>query len=82
MIVHVVEARYLEGHRVWLRFDDGLEGEVDLSADLEGTVFLPLKEPRYFAGFVVDTTLTWPNGADFAPEYLHEQVRSSRSSLG
>ncbi len=82
MIVHVVEARYLEGHRVWLRFDDGLQGEVDLSADLEGTMFAPLQEPSYFAGFSVDTTLTWPNGADFAPEYLHEQVRSSRSSLG
>ena len=36
MLVHVVEARYRGDHRVWLKFNDGLEGEVDLSAELSG----------------------------------------------
>jgi hypothetical protein len=80
MIVHVEKARYLGDHRVWLRFDDGFEGEIDLSKELEGEVFLPLQEPTYFAEFVVDDTLTWPNGADFAPEFLHELVESARGS--
>src|SRR5688572_18560243 len=70
--VHVIEARHLGGFRVWLRFDDGLEGELDLEKELYGEVFEPLKDPEFFAGFVVDDTLTWPNGADFAPEYLHQ----------
>ena len=77
MLVHVLEARHLGGHRVWLRFDDGLTGELDLSRELDGQVFEPLRDPSFFARFEVDDTLTWPNGADFAPEFLHAQVRGS-----
>ena len=85
MFVHVVEARYLGGHRVWLRFDDGIEGELDLGAVLYGEVFEPLKDPERFAAFIVDDTLTWANGADFAPEYLRERLAVTgpeRSSRG
>ena len=64
----------LGGFRVWLRFNDGLQGDVDLAEDLWGEVFEPLRERSYFAGFVVNDTLTWPNGADFAPEFLHQRV--------
>ena len=74
MLVHVLEARHRGDHRVWLRFDDGVDGEVDLSAELDGEVFEPLRDPEYFARFVVDDTLLWPNGADFAPEFLHQRV--------
>ena len=77
MLVHVVEARYRGDHRVWLKFNDGLEGEVDLSPELSGEVFRPLQDPLYFASFHVDQTLTWPNGADFAPEFLHDLVRQT-----
>lgn len=79
-IVHVVRARYLDAHRVWLRFEDGLEGEVDLGRELDGEVFEPLQDPGYFARFEVDGTLTWPNGADFAPEFLHDLVAEKRRS--
>jgi hypothetical protein len=75
--VHVVEARHRGGHRVWLRFDDGLEGELDLAGELSGGVFEPLKDPAVFRGFVVDETLVWPNGADFAPEFLHDRLSAS-----
>ena len=76
----VVEARYLGGYRVWLRFDDGLEGEVDLEDVLWGPVFEPLKDPAYFANFKIDWTLTWPNGADLAPESLYQRVLRARRS--
>lgn len=78
MLVQVVEASYRGGHRVQLKFNDGLEGEVDLSAELSGEVFQPLRDPLYFASFRVDETLTWPNGADFAPEFLHKLVREAK----
>jgi hypothetical protein len=34
-----------------------------------------LLDPEYFARVVLDTecgTVVWPNGADFAPEALHD----------
>ena len=73
-ISHVIEARALGGHRVWLRFDAGTEGELDLAGELDGPIFAPLRDPEYFARFSVDDTLVWPNGADFAPEFLRERV--------
>ena len=80
MIVRLLEASHRGDHRVWLRFDDGTSGEVDLGRELEGEVFEPLRDPTYFARFVVDETLTWPNGADFAPEFLHARVSRSKAS--
>lgn len=81
-IPHVIEARPLGGHRVWLRFDDGAEGELDLAGELDGPVFAPLRDPAYFARFTVDDTLVWPNGADFAPEFLRERLRGSNRASG
>ena len=77
MMVRVLEAEHRGDHRVWLRFDDGVAAEVDLSAELDGEVFEPLRDPSYFAQFLVDETLLWPNGADFAPEFLHARARGA-----
>jgi hypothetical protein len=74
MLVEVIEARHQGGHRVWLRFNDGTQGEVDLAGEMWGEVFEPLKDPAVFALFRVDKTLTWTNGADLAPEFLHDLV--------
>ena len=74
----VLEARYLRGWVVWLRFRDGSSGEVDLTPVLSGAAFEPLREPNYFKQFRVDPqfhTLVWPNDEDIAPEYLHERAR-------
>lgn len=74
----VMDARYVQGHAVWLRFRDGTEGEADLAPMLEGPIFEPLRDPRYFRGFSIHPefrTLVWPNGADIAPESLYDAVR-------
>lgn len=73
----IVEARYVQDYTVWLRFEDGTEGEVDLSSELHGPIFEPLKNQAYFRSFRVnpDTgTIEWPNHADFAPEFLYEKA--------
>jgi hypothetical protein len=80
MDYHVVQAKHLSGHVVWLRFRDGTQGEIDLGSELVGPVFEPLKDPDVFKQFRVDPefhTLVWPNGADFAPEFLHKNVRGT-----
>jgi len=41
MDYHVIEARHVSGHKIWLRFRDGREGLVDLEGDLIGPVFEP-----------------------------------------
>jgi len=75
MIPHVIEAKYLGEHQVWLKFDDGACGEVDLSGELDGPVFEPLKDVEFFRRFVVRyNTLSRQNGADFAPEFLREKL--------
>ncbi len=74
----LIEARYVRGFVVWLRFSDGSEGEVDLAAELSGPIFEPLRDPAYFRSFRLDPefhTIVWPNGADIAPEFLYERVR-------
>jgi hypothetical protein len=77
MLTRITAARYLGGHSVWLRFSDGLEGTVDLSQDIAGEVFEPLRDATFFAQVKLHPelhTLVWPNGADFAPEFLREKL--------
>ena len=78
MFTHVIDGRYVSGHTVWLKFSDGVEGEVDLADELNGAIFEPLRDIGVFRQFIVHPelrTLVWPNGADFAPEFLRASVR-------
>ena len=79
MYYNVIDARHVKKYTVWLRFADGTEGEVDLSGELWGPMFEPLKDPAVFGQLEVAEygTLAWPNGADLAPEFLYECVRVS-----
>lgn len=81
MNYHVVEARHVWAHTVWLRFRDGTRGEMDLGSALQGPIMEPLKDVAFFQQFRIHPefhTLVWPNGADFAPEFLHESVHDAR----
>ena len=74
----VIEARYVSGFTIWLRFRDGRSGEVDLTHAMNGPVFEPLHDVEFFRQFRVHPeweTLVWPNGADMAPEFLYEHAR-------
>ncbi|HET7314510.1 DUF2442 domain-containing protein [Salinisphaera sp.] len=77
MIPKVKEARYIQEYKLWLRFSDGKSGVIDLSRELWGPMFEPLKDSSIFRQVEVHPeleTLSWPNGADFAPEFLYKQV--------
>ena len=69
-------------YRLRLTFDDGTVGEVDLAGREWRGVFEPLRDPDYFARVAVDAeagTVTWPNGADMAPEPLYAEARQNLS---
>ena len=78
MIPKVVEAQYAHEFTIHVRFWDGTEGDVDLSQELHGELFEPLKDTATLKGFRIHPefhTLCWPNGADLAPEFLYEKVQ-------
>jgi Protein of unknown function (DUF2442) len=75
MFLHVTEAKYRSDYKIWLTFNDGATGEIDLASELQGDIFEPLKDKTFFKSFNLDGhTLSWENGADFAPEFLREQI--------
>jgi len=66
--------RLLGGHRLWLAFNDGREGEVEWRDEAGGPLTTPLEDPDFFAQVRLNAesgTLEWPNGLDYAPEYLY-----------
>ncbi|HXR61768.1 MAG TPA: DUF2442 domain-containing protein [Solirubrobacterales bacterium] len=80
-IVHVSAVRFLGGHRLHLEFDNGASGKLDFADEDWRGVFLPLRDSSYFGRVELDErlgTITWPNGADIAPETLHEMLTEAR----
>ena len=75
----VIRAEYRGGYRIHLTFNDDSEKTVDFRQWLDGPVFEPLKETKYFRSFFLDGgTVAWPNGADIAPETLYEYHTSRK----
>ena len=74
MLRDVLEVQPRGGYRLWLRFEGGVVGEVDLAPALSFTgVFAPLEDASYFAQVSVNPelgTVAWPNGADLDPVVL------------
>lgn len=79
MFKDVIAVKPLGGYRIWIRFEDGVEGDVDLGAEISFTgVFEPLKDPAYFAKVHVNPdlgTICWPNDADIDPVVLYGLVK-------
>ncbi len=77
----VTSAEYRGGYMIHLRFADNVEGTVDFEEWLSGPVFDPLKNQAQFARFFIEAgTITWPNGADIAPETLYERAKANAAA--
>jgi len=75
MIIHVTEVKVVGPHSLELAFDNGIRKRVNLRHELYGPIFEPLRDPAYFVQAYLDPdsrTVTWPNGADLAPDFLFE----------
>ncbi len=75
MFIHVSGVRYEGDYRLRVAFDDGTVRIVDMANELDGPVFEPLRDEKFFRRVKVNRetgTIEWPNGADVAPEFLYE----------
>ncbi len=75
-LYRIVDARARERYRIWLKFADGTEGEVDLSYLAGKGVFSEWAEKNTFAKVDIgpDGELIWPGGADLCPDSLYMKV--------
>jgi Protein of unknown function (DUF2442) len=74
VIIHLTHVTVVGPYELELAFSNGVSRRVNLANELYGPVFEPLREPVYFALVSVDPrsgTIIWPNGADFAPDFLY-----------
>ncbi|NRB41283.1 MAG: DUF2442 domain-containing protein [Pseudomonadales bacterium] len=66
-MLHIKSEKHISNYKIWVSFDDGVLGDVNLEGSLNGPVFQPLKDINVFSKVVVDPeleTIVWPNGAD------------------
>jgi hypothetical protein len=81
LLPHVVNAEYRGGHRIHLSFSDGRQKTVDFTQWLQGPVFDPLRNEEYFRRFFIEAgTVSWPNGADIAPETLYSAAEAHEAA--
>jgi hypothetical protein len=87
MSIWITTANHISDFKIWLQFNDGKAGIIDLQRTIftdSRPIFAPLRNPEYFRRFQVEMdTLVWENELDLAPEFLYEQVQpiSERSRL-
>jgi len=83
MLVDIVHVEAREPYTLYLRFADGVAGDVDLDRLIRfDGIFAPLRSPEVFAAVRLDPdlgTIVWPNGADLDTAVLYAAVRGDRT---
>jgi Protein of unknown function (DUF2442) len=85
MLKDIVAVKPLAGYQLCLRFEDGIEGVVDISQIIAFSgIFAPLQDFAYFAQVQIHPelgTIIWQNGADFDPDVLYSLVTKRPISI-
>ena len=78
MLHRIVDIESRPDFRLWVRFEDGIEGEADLSDVAGRGVFARWTEhPEEFERVTIDPVSgapTWPGGLDVAPDGLYREI--------
>jgi len=84
MVIWVTEAKAMPGYRLWVRFSDSSQGEVDLREFITSDsreIVRQLIDPAVFGSLTVDSdTVVWANGFDLAPEYLRARLNTDAAA--
>jgi hypothetical protein len=78
--VYLLNAKYINGFKVFVRFNTGEAGEIDLSDIIQKyEIAAPLRNPKIFSDFYLDSwpTLAWKCGFDIAPEALLRRLTNN-----
>lgn len=76
-MIRIVEVKPLQGHQLWVRFNDGLEGVYAVEPERRGGVFQPLVDPAAFNTVSINEDfgcVEWPGGADLCPTSMHQEL--------
>ncbi len=78
MLQDIIEVQTQENYQLYLKFEDGKEGIIDLSQLIDFTgIFEPLKDLDYFKTVKLNPewgTIYWENGADLDPDVLYSVI--------
>ena len=80
MMIDVIGVQSLGSYKLEIEFSDGTVGVRDFSdvREKSGPMAEPLKDVAYFQRvFVEDGALTWPNGYDWDPIALHDEMKQA-----
>ncbi len=79
MLVDIIEVKPLTAYKLYLRFEDGTSGEIDISKIITFKgIFAKLKDKQYFSTVKVNSdigTICWENGADISPCTLYKLIK-------
>jgi hypothetical protein len=83
MLDRIVAVEARPDYHVWIRFEDGLEGELSLAHLVGRGVFVAWNDEAEFRKVFIDEesgTIAWPGGLDVAPDALHQRLAESHSA--
>ena len=75
-----IAARPLPGYRLWIRYYDGAEGEVDLSGLAGRGVFRAWEQPGVFESVTIGEhgAIVWSGDLDLCPDALYMELTGKK----
>jgi len=76
----VIKIELRGNYKIYIEFNDGLSGVIDfqnkIKTDHRDIIRELIDKDKFKAIKIERHTLCWDNGVDFAPEYLHDQIKT------
>lgn len=80
--MRIVSFRYCEDYKIEVTFEDGNTAIKDMEPRLNNGIFKALRDKEFFRSAKIEnSTVTWPNGADFCPDTLYEETIGQEKML-